>query len=198
MRWRIRFGLPALFAAVAAVAIALAWFARANRFHDSPEVYAFQLATAEGRPLRGAVAFVLQNRLFPQYRRLQAVIFIDVQPDAFNRDVARANLEMQHIGSYASNGYGGWWIPDVASRRDRYSAIYIDRSDFGTGAMHEVAGIRRPDSDHWRTIVGGNFDLVAQIEPLSLTWEELLEFTGDPNVERWNGEAIRRWKAGRS
>jgi hypothetical protein len=74
----------------------------------------------------------------------------------------------------------------------------MDQGDFGTGGVHEVAGMPGPGSDRWQTIVNENFALAIQIKPLTLTWDELLDFANDPTVDRWTFDTAHQRKYGRN
>jgi hypothetical protein len=188
--------------AVTAVAVGLGWYSRSDRFQNSPQVYAFQLAAADGRPLRGAVAFVREHRLFSHSRRLQLVVFIDLEPHQRDSVSAPANLQIRRLGEYRVNY--DWWsqphlfIPGVHENEQAALPLRLDRGDFGSGAVHEIAGTPVPYSDRWQTIVGRSSTLGIQTKPLTLTWDELLDFVNDQNIDRWTFEAAHRWKYGRN
>jgi hypothetical protein len=86
------------------------------------------------------------------------------------------------------------WIPDVHKNEHAALPLRLDRGDFGSGAVHEVAGMPGPDSDHWQAIVGGSSGLAIQTKPLTFTWDELLAFINDRSVDRWTFETAHRWK----
>jgi hypothetical protein len=198
-RWRLQFGLGTLLLAVAAIAISLSWVTRADRFYDSPEVYGFsELAAADGQPRRGGIAFVLQHRFFSQYRRLQWVVFLDLQPNQSNPDTSPTNLEMKHVGSYEVVRHGNCDLLSIPDAQSKYGwGLCVEQFAFGSGAVFDIGDLRDQGPDGLQTIVNGAFALKLPRTWPTLTWDELLGFINDPTVPEWNVEAVQQWKAER-
>jgi hypothetical protein len=193
-RLRLQFGLATLFLAVTAIAIGLSWFTRADRFYDSPQVYGFELVE-DGQPTRGGVAFVLQHRFFPQHRRLQWVIFIDLRPNQFNPD-ASADMAIKHVGRYQIVRHESCEmlsIPDIQTKHGW--GLCVEDFDFGSGAVFDMLDLRYQGPDGMQTILNGAFALKSRHAWPTLTWDELLEFISDQSVEEWNVEVVQKWKA---
>jgi hypothetical protein len=73
----------------------------------------------------------------------------------------------------------------------------FDETMFQMGAAYEVCGMRDTGPYDWPGIAGGKYALAIHTRPLTLTWEELLEFVQDPTVGAWTNEAVHRWREGR-
>jgi hypothetical protein len=195
-RLRLQFGLGTLFLAVAAIAVGLSWFTRADRFYDSPQVYGFELVE-DGQPTRGGIAFVLQHRFFSQHRRLQWVIFLDLHPNQANPS-AMAELSMKHVGRYEVVRHGGCEllsIPGFQSKHGHGWGMCVENLKFGSGAVFDTLELRYDGPDGMQTYLHGAGALKLRNAWPTLSWDELIGFINDPSVDQWSVEAVQKWKA---
>jgi hypothetical protein len=196
LSWRFQFGLGSLFLLVMATAIGLSWVTRADRFYDVPRVYGFTESTADGQPRHSVLAFVLQHRFFSQHRRLQWVVFLDLRPNQPIANQSRAILEMKQVGRYEVGRHGNCDLLSIPDAQSKYGwALCVEQFAFGSGAVFDIGDLRDPGPDGLQRIVNGAFALKMPPNWPILTWDELMAFIKDPDVDAWNADSVQRWKA---